>query len=107
MRGTAPITPLLLICALKYLAVLLTRIIIFKIKFEISHFSVFFGNTLENSTVFFWLHNFKRIVSRDFVVCFLWYVSFDRSEVCTHAERVRLLLKFRFRVEFFDFHVSA
>jgi hypothetical protein len=39
---------------------------------------------------------FKEIVSRVIVVCFL--VSFDRSEVCTHAERVRLLLKSRFRV---------
>jgi hypothetical protein len=38
------------------------------------------------------------------MVCFLG--SFNRSEVCIHAERVRLLLKFRFRVEFFDFVVS-
>jgi hypothetical protein len=36
----------------------------------------------------------KGIVSRDFLVCF------DRSEV-------RLLLKLRFRVEIFDFRVSA
>jgi hypothetical protein len=34
-------------------------------------------------------------------------VSFDRSEVCTRAERVRLLLKFRFRFEFFDFRISV
>jgi hypothetical protein len=33
--------------------------------------------------------------------------SFARSEVCTDAERVRFLLKFRFHVEFVDFHVSA
>jgi hypothetical protein len=48
---------------------------------------------------------FKGMVSRDFVLYFL--VSFDRSEVCTNAELVRLLLKFRFHVEFFDFRVSA
>jgi hypothetical protein len=48
---------------------------------------------------------FKGIVSRDFGVCFL--VSFDRSEVPTHQERFHLLLKFRFRVEFFDFRVWA
>jgi hypothetical protein len=34
-------------------------------------------------------------------------VSFDRSEVPTYTECVRLLLKLRFRVEFFDFRVSA
>jgi hypothetical protein len=45
----------------------------------------------------------KGIVIRDFVVCFL--VSFDRSEVSTHQEH--LLLKLCFRVEFFDFRVSA
>jgi hypothetical protein len=44
---------------------------------------------------------FKGIVSRDLVVCFL--VSFDRSEVSTHKDRVYLLLKFRFRVKFFRF----
>jgi hypothetical protein len=49
--------------------------------------------------------NFKRIVWRDFVVYLL--VSFDRSEVPTHKERVHLLLKYRFRVEIFDFRVSA
>jgi hypothetical protein len=43
----------------------------------------------------------KGTVSRDFVVCFL--VSFDRSEVYRHTERVRLLLKLRFRNEFLDF----
>jgi hypothetical protein len=47
----------------------------------------------------------KGIVAQDFVVWFL--VSFNRSEVCKHAGRVRLLLKFRFRVEFFDLRVSA
>jgi hypothetical protein len=47
--------------------------------------------------------HFKGIFSQDFVVCLL--VAFDRSEVevSTHKERVHLLLKFRFRVEFFDF----
>jgi hypothetical protein len=44
---------------------------------------------------------FKRIVSRDFVVCFL--VSFARSEVPTHTECVRLLLKLHFCFELFDF----
>jgi hypothetical protein len=41
------------------------------------------------------------------VLCFL--VSFESSEVPTHTstERVRLLFKFRFCVEFFDFRVSA
>jgi hypothetical protein len=43
------------------------------------------------------------IVSRDFVVCFL--VSFDRSDISAHQERVLLLLKVRFRIEFFDFRV--
>jgi hypothetical protein len=33
----------------------------------------------------------------------MFLVSFDRSEVPTHKERVHLLMKFRFRVEFFDF----
>jgi hypothetical protein len=32
------------------------------------------------------LYFFKGIVSRDFVVCFL--VSFDRSDISTHQERV-------------------
>jgi hypothetical protein len=45
----------------------------------------------------------KGIVSRDFVVCFL--VSFDRSDIYTHQERVLLHLKVRFRFEFFDFRV--
>jgi hypothetical protein len=45
----------------------------------------------------------KGIVSPDFVICFL--VSIDRSEVPTHKERVHLLLKFCFCVEFFDFRV--
>jgi hypothetical protein len=45
------------------------------------------------------------VVSQDFVVCFL--VSFDRSDIFTHQERVLLLLKVRFRVEFFDFRVWA
>jgi hypothetical protein len=45
------------------------------------------------------------IASRDFVVCFL--VSKDRSEVCTQAERIHVLLKFSFCVEFFDFRVLA
>jgi hypothetical protein len=47
--------------------------------------------------------NFKGIVSRDFVVWFL--VSFDRSDISTHQEWVLLLLKVRFRIEFFDFCV--
>jgi hypothetical protein len=33
--------------------------------------------------------------------------SIDRSEVPTHAKGIHLLLKFRFRVEFFHFRVSA
>jgi hypothetical protein len=37
----------------------------------------------------------------------VFFVSFDRFEVPTHNERGRLLLKFRFRVEFFDFRISA
>jgi hypothetical protein len=40
----------------------------------------------------------KGIVSRDFVVC---------AEVPIHKERVHLRLKFRFRVKFFDFRLSA
>jgi hypothetical protein len=43
------------------------------------------------------------IVSRDFVVCFL--VSFYRSHISTHQERVLLLLKVRFCIKFFDFRV--
>jgi hypothetical protein len=45
---------------------------------------------------------FKGMVSRDFVMIF---DVIDRSEVCTQAEIVRLLLKFLSRVEFFDFRV--
>jgi hypothetical protein len=37
----------------------------------------------------------------------MFLVSFDRSEVPTHMEWVLLLLKFRFRVEFFAFRISA
>jgi hypothetical protein len=48
---------------------------------------------------------FKGIVSRDFVVCFL--VSFDRSDISTHQESFLLLLKVRFRIEFFDLCVWA
>jgi hypothetical protein len=58
-------------------------------------------------STFFYLQDLsvllKGIVSRDFVVCFL--VSFDRSDIYTHQERVLLLLKVRFRIEFFDFCV--
>jgi hypothetical protein len=43
----------------------------------------------------------KVIVSRDFVVCFL--VSFDRSYISTHQERVLLLLKFVFVSNFLIF----
>jgi hypothetical protein len=49
---------------------------------------------LLGSKVPFLLKTFEGIVSRDFVVCFL--VSFDRSEVPTHKERILLLLKFNF-----------
>jgi hypothetical protein len=52
-----------------------------------------------------WNSILKGIVSRDFVVCFL--VSFDRSDISTHQEWVLLLLKVRFRIEFFDFRVWA
>jgi hypothetical protein len=51
------------------------------------------------------LYLLKGIVSRDFVVCFL--VSFDRSDISKHQEWVLLLLKVRFRIEFFDFRVWA
>jgi hypothetical protein len=37
------------------------------------------------------------------VVCFL--VSFDRSDISTQQERVLLLLKVHFHIEFFDFRV--
>jgi hypothetical protein len=37
----------------------------------------------------------------------MFFVSFDTSEVPTHKELVRLLLKLCFCVEFFDFRVSA
>jgi hypothetical protein len=47
----------------------------------------------------------KGIVSRDFVVWFLF--SFDRSDISTHQEWVLLLLNVRFRIEFFDFRVWA
>jgi hypothetical protein len=57
----------------------------------------FFTYTVAPSVVF------KGIVSRDLVVCFL--VSFDRSDISTHHERVLFLLKVRFRIEFFDFRV--
>jgi hypothetical protein len=57
----------------------------------------------ENLLLKRFFYNFKGIVSRDFVVCFL--VSFDRSDISSHQERVLLLLKVRFRIEFFDFHV--
>jgi hypothetical protein len=36
----------------------------------------------------------------------MFLVSIDRSEVPTPYGAIRLLLKFRFRVEFFDFRVS-
>jgi hypothetical protein len=36
----------------------------------------------------------------------MFLVAFVTSEVPTHGKFVRLLLKFRFRVEFFDFRVS-
>jgi hypothetical protein len=50
---------------------------------------------------------FKGIVSRDLHILYVFLIPFDRSEVSTHKERVLLLLKFCFRVEFFDFCVSA
>jgi hypothetical protein len=37
----------------------------------------------------------------------MFLVSFDRDEVPTHKERVHLLLKFCYCVEFFNFLVSA
>jgi hypothetical protein len=45
------------------------------------------------------------IASRDLHICFL--VSIDRSEIPTPFGAVRLLLKFCFPVEVFDFRVSA
>jgi hypothetical protein len=36
-----------------------------------------------------------------------FFMSFYRSEVPTHTERVCLLLKLHFRFEFIDFRVSA
>jgi hypothetical protein len=50
-------------------------------------------------------YRIKGIVSRDFMLCFL--VSFDRSYISTHQERVLLLLKVHFRIEFFYFRVWA
>jgi hypothetical protein len=44
---------------------------------------------------------FRNVIERDFVECFL--VSFDRSEVCTHVESLRLLLKNLFHVDLFLF----
>jgi hypothetical protein len=46
----------------------------------------------------------KGIVLRDLHICFL--VLIGTSHVAP-LERVHLLLKFRFHVEFFDFHVSS
>jgi hypothetical protein len=37
--------------------------------------------------------------------CGMFFVSFDRSDISAHEERVLLLLKVRFRIEFFDFRV--
>jgi hypothetical protein len=54
-----------------------------------------------------WLQNyFKRIVLRDFDVCF-WYQAIDLYFFATLLEHVPLLFKFRFRIEFLDFLVSA
>jgi hypothetical protein len=47
----------------------------------------------------------KGIVSRDLCICFLYH-PID-LKISTHKERVLLLLKFRFRVKFFDFRVST
>jgi hypothetical protein len=41
------------------------------------------------------------------ILQYVFLVSFDRYDVPTPMELVLLLLKFRFRVEFFDFCVSA
>jgi hypothetical protein len=66
---------------------------------------VWIRNTVQKRYCIVWLNVqlLKGIVSRDFVVCFL--VSFDRSNIYTHQERVLLLLKVRFRIKFFDFRV--
>jgi hypothetical protein len=105
----------------------------YEAKQAVLHFSLFFkrNETVRFAcfvTIFFFLSNFvfhkenhrcrigppnypvnnlkfKGIVERDFVVRF--FMSFERSEVPKHKERVHLLLIFRFRVEFFDFRVSA
>jgi hypothetical protein len=53
----------------------------------------------------FFISRYIWLISRDFVVCFLVY--FDRSEVPPHTERVRLLLKLCFLVNFFYFRFSA
>jgi hypothetical protein len=37
----------------------------------------------------------------------MFLVSFDSSEVHSHTELIHLSVKFGFRVEFFDFRVSA
>jgi hypothetical protein len=50
------------------------------------------------------MFNIKGIVSRGLHICFL--VSIESSEDPTPYGAVRLLLKFRFRVDFFDFRVS-
>jgi hypothetical protein len=68
--------------------------------FHFCHTSTLF---LQRTNIHKGVLNINGIVSRDFVVCFL--VSFDRSAISTHQERVLLLLKVRFHNEFFDFRV--
>jgi hypothetical protein len=52
---------------------------------------------------------YKLILKRDNLTrfCGKFLVLIDRSEVPTHKERVRLHLKFQFRVEFLDLRVSG
>jgi hypothetical protein len=52
------------------------------------------------------LNNFKGVKSHE-ICTYVFLVSIDRCEVPTPYGAFRLLLKFRFRVEFFDFRVSA
>jgi hypothetical protein len=70
-----------------------------------STFLIYCNKNKQTSKVHEKIDAFKGIVSRDFVVCFL--VSFDRSHISKHQEWVLLLLKVRFRIEFFNFRVWA
>jgi hypothetical protein len=66
-------------------------------------------NIIVNRQNYGWKVTTRNLYFRDSLTrfCGMFLVSFDKYKVCTLTERVHLVFKLLFIVEFFDFRVSA